>query len=68
MTNKPTVVPLGNRDDVKANLETLRRSLHDIIEHAGLVAQFRRAYFQALVREGFTEAQALELCKHSCTF
>lgn len=67
MTDRPKVVPLGTKDDMAALVENLRRNLPQLLEHAALIAQFRRAYFLALVKEGFTNEQALELCKHSMT-
>lgn len=41
----------------------LRDELPAHVEMAGMQAKLMRARYQALVREGFTEAQALELCK-----
>lgn len=64
MEDKPNVVHMKAKDEVQASLEMMRRELPKLIEHAALVAQVKRAYFIALVKEGFTEVQALELCKH----
>lgn len=63
--DRPTIVQLPAKDDMMVGLELLRRQMPHLIEHAALIAQFRRAYFQSLIKEGFTETQALELCKHS---
>jgi len=47
----------------RAALEELKRSLPIHIEALEIQAQMIRAKYQALVAQGFTEAQALELCK-----
>jgi hypothetical protein len=67
MNETPTVIQMGKKDDVRASLELLKRELPNFIEHASLIAKFKHAYFVALVGEGFTHEQALELCKHSST-
>lgn len=61
--NELKVVEIGTRDAVKASVEESRRNLPAMLEHAKTMAQLRRAYYLAYVEEGFTEAQALELCK-----
>ncbi|URA06779.1 hypothetical protein QAY89_gp14 [Xanthomonas phage Langgrundblatt1] len=43
----------------------MRRNLDNFIAHAKLTAAVKRAYFDALVKEGFTAEQALELTKAS---
>jgi hypothetical protein len=48
-------------DDVKALIELIKRSLDDQLELDGLLAKLQRAKFEALVREGFTEDQALKI-------
>lgn len=65
MSKRPKVVQLGAKDDLLGALEALRRELPKLIEHAAIIAQFRRAYFLALVKEGFSEQQALALCSTS---
>ncbi|URA06848.1 hypothetical protein QAY90_gp17 [Xanthomonas phage Langgrundblatt2] len=52
-------------DEFAAAIEGLRRNLDNFVEHAKLVAAIKRAYFDALVKEGFTAEQALELTKAS---
>ena len=46
-------------------LKELRAALPQMMETASLIAQYRRTQFQAYVKAGFTEAQAIELCKGS---
>ena len=59
----PKIVELGDRNEFRGALDGFRRKLPEMIEHAQLMAKVRRASYIAHVAEGFTEAQALELCK-----
>lgn len=52
-------------DEFAAAIEGMRRNLDNFIAHAKLTAAIKRAYFDALVKEGFTPEQALELTKAS---
>lgn len=58
-----TEIPNAEKDKMRAQLEALRRNAEYLIEYQAIVASIRRKAFQAYVREGFTEQQALELCK-----
>jgi hypothetical protein len=59
----PTVVPLpAQKNEVAAAGDNIRRHLDDLIENQRAIAKIRRAAFLAYVQEGFTDAQALELC------
>lgn len=53
----------GPVDKQRAALEELKRNLPSHIEFLGIQAQMIRAKYQALIAQGLTEAQALELCK-----
>ncbi|MEO9297579.1 hypothetical protein [Devosia alba] len=63
MTDGPRVVPMQPKDDMKAASDMLRRMAPELMENAKTIARIRRASYLAHVAEGFTEAQALELCK-----
>lgn len=62
--NGPKVVELAPRDDLQAAAEASIRALPVLIEHAKRKAKLRRAEYLAYKAEGFTDAQALELCRH----
>jgi hypothetical protein len=50
----------------ESSRETLDRLLNEIpnmIEHIQIMAQLTKVKYDALIAEGFTETQALELCK-----
>lgn len=57
---KPIDMP--ERNELRAGIEYMRRHIGDIIEHAKIQAKVKKATYDALVAEGFTEAQALQLC------
>jgi len=67
MSDKPTIVQLETKNEMKAGLEAFRRDLDGLTEQAKMVAHVKRAYFEALTDEGFTDEQALELCTYSIT-
>ena len=48
---------------IKKGLEDLKEMMPYIIENETLQAQIKKEKFEALVKNGFTEAQAIELCK-----
>ena len=57
------VVDIGIKNEMKAASEELKRTLPEMLENLTLVAQLRRASYKAHLEEGFTESEALELCK-----
>ena len=58
----PPVIPQAT-DELRQALETHRRNLPLLIEYEQLQAQVTRKKFLALIDEGFTANEALELCK-----
>lgn len=50
-------------EKLKRSVDTMRASMPVFIESAKLTATMTRAKYEALIDEGFTPAQALELCK-----
>jgi hypothetical protein len=46
----------------KELLSELEKNLPDIIEHITIMAKIHKHKYDALIKEGFNEKQALELC------
>ena len=63
--NKPTIVDMPAKDDMRAAVDGLRRMIPALLENAKLIAQIRRANYDALIAEGFTPDQAIILCQKS---
>ncbi len=63
MSNLSSIDGDGKRDKLRESLRQLERDLPVLLEMQKLSAQMIRAKFESLVAEGFTETQALELCK-----
>lgn len=54
----------GNRTTLsEQQVKEFEDSLGLLIKHVQLLAQIQKAKFDALVKEGFTKEEALELCK-----
>lgn len=56
-------IPNLERDALKAAFAELGRMLPEIAANAATIARARRDLFNAYVAAGFTEPQALELCR-----
>lgn len=65
MSEKPVLLslPLSQPTQAQANLAQAERDLPAMCEFQKLAAKLYRARFEALISEGFTKTQAIELCK-----
>ena len=63
--NKPKLTSrqLEQGGEVTDALENLKLNLQFLIANERLQAEIKKAKYDALVLQGFTEAQAIELCK-----
>lgn len=52
-----------DKDELRATMELMKRSLPVYIDYTLVVAQIRRASFDAHIAQKFSPEQALELCK-----
>ena len=62
MVEKLKVLSNTEREELAASLEAFKRKLPLLIEHASVTAKLRKASYDAHIRNGFTPAEALELC------
>lgn len=53
----------GKPNELKEAVRTMRDAMPDYIEYLKIDAQMRREKFNALIAQGFTVDQAIELCK-----
>lgn len=53
----------GKPDKTREALRQMREGLAMLIEYQQLNAQLIRARYDALLKQGFSESQAIELCK-----
>jgi hypothetical protein len=58
-----TMKHIGQGAEIRAMVEKLRIELPAQVELAMMTAVITRAKYNALVKEGFSEADALYLCK-----
>ena len=50
------------KDDMRAEIEKMKRAVPILMEYAELIAQIRKAGYDAYIKQGFTPEQALQLC------
>lgn len=63
MSKDNLTVLTGTPDKQRAQIEEYKRNLPVILEFWAIDAEIKRTKYLALLRQGFNEAQALELCK-----
>lgn len=56
-------LPNKDHDELLAAFEKDRRKINAVIGFTADIAKLKRAQYLSYVAQGFTEAQALELCK-----
>ena len=63
MTDNITVMPNTEWNKIAAELAEFKRIMPLVNEHQMLIAKLRMSAYRSYIGEGFTEIQALELCK-----
>ena len=63
MNEKISLFNPATKGVLQASLDEMRRNLPIMMEYQALLAEMRKASFDAHVDHGFTPEQALELCK-----
>ena len=62
--DKPTIVNVDfQRSEAKALLEELKRTVPDMVASNREIAKVLRAKYLALIETGFTQKEAMKLCK-----
>jgi len=65
MSDKLTVFPGGGKPDaMKQAVRELKSALPEFIQYQLLIAEITKAKYDALLKQGFTPEQALELSKN----
>ena len=61
--DKIKLLETGGKNESLSAIRALKRDLPTIMEQVYVVAEIRRASYNAHIAQGFTPEQALELCK-----
>jgi len=64
MNDKVVGLPTPDKNELREALEGMKRQREEMSEYIVLTAKMRMESFIALQAEGFTDEQALELCKN----
>lgn len=59
---------IGNLSKLRESLADMREQMPVLLEYVVLTAQLTKAKYNALRMEGFTEKQAIELCRSDTGF
>lgn len=62
---KLNILNFSNPGECEKAMSGLKRDLPYLLQYTGIVAEIRRKQFLEYVDRGFTEEQALDLCKIS---
>lgn len=52
-----------DKDEMKASIEAIKRTMPTMLEMQKCIAQIQRARYMALLEEGFSESESIELTK-----
>lgn len=63
MDNIVNLVSDKNISDLEAAIIELKENTDGLIKYYAITASLKRAYYESLIESGFSEEQALELCK-----
>ena len=64
MKDNITVIDGGKTPNLTAEaLREMRANMPLLLEHMAMMAELQRAKFDALKKQGFTDTQALDLCR-----
>ncbi len=63
MKQKIKQVKFGENKEFAAAIANMKRELSLMVEHACIIAEIRKASYDAHIEQGFSKEEALELCK-----
>ena len=62
---KLKVLNFSDPDEMQGHVEKLKRTLPYMLQYSEIVSQYRWKQYNEYLKVGFTEEQALDLCKSS---